>query len=538
MSRFKQSKLCIVWPGFVAVLLLWSVALHAQSPRDDSAEGPVDATAQPAQVSGPIEQVSTLRERLNQQLVEQAELALEQARLAEKRAERHYNLLNRLAEKGIVPGEDVQAALSDWEDQKLLARQAALRLEQTKLDLIREAIRVDVVSAQKYRTEAGELKVDVTLLNNANLARARAVETRKSETELVETLRLSDVVVCLCNGAIISDPYERVIPELPYHGQVTLTFGLLVDLDEVSVVIRYLDAERSLRVRLRKVATREYPTINSAQFSQEGSLGTRVRYDVALERFAQEEKTFRLAAMGLPREITWTFVDSASGARVNQVKFDENTAKHALTLELALPENLSAQLIDQTIQFEAVVADEKGMRLVQQASAADPLGTRTANVSGFAGNAVALELIPRGVGELELSVPNRYREIEPGDVVEVDATIRNTGTAAVQNVRLSAVLPHQWRARLQPEEIKGLDANEEVELVVVIEPGLDLGVGEYDVRLQAAGEVGDIKVEAEDRTVSVRVQAKTNLFAGIALVVVLIVIVLVIGIISVRISRR
>ena len=471
-------------------------------------------------------------------MVEQAELALEQARLAEKRAERHYRLLTRLAEKGIVPREDVQTALGDWEDQKLLARQAALGLEQTKLDLIREAIRVDVVSAQKYRTEAGELKVDVTLLNNANLARARAVESHRSETELVETLRLSDVVVSLRNGAIISDPYEQVIPELPYRGQTTLTFGLLADLDEVTVAVRYLDTERSLRVHLRKVATREYPTVNSAQFSQEGSLGTRVRYDIALERFAQEEKTFRLAVMGLPGEITWRFLDPTSAARVNQVKFDEDTAKHGLALELALPENLSAQFIDRTIQFEAVVTDEKGMRLVQEASAANPLGARTANVPGFEGNAVALELIPRGVGELELSVPNRYREIKPGEVVEVDATLENTGTVAVQNIRLSAVLPYQWRARLEPDEVKELGPGEEVELVATIEPGSDLGVGEYDVRLQAAGEVGDIKVEAEDRTVSVRVQAKTNLFAGIVLVVALIVILLVIGIISVRISRR
>ena len=541
-ANARSRSLSLWYAGLLSALLATSLARFATAQTGPAQAEPAKAaapqSAEAPAATQPVEQVSTLRERLNQQLVEQAELAVEQARLAEKRAERHYNLLSRLADKGIVPKEDVQTALSDWEDEKLLARQAELRLEQTKLDLIRDAIRVDVVAAQKYRTEAGELKVDVTLLNNANLARARAVEADKDEADLVETLRLSGVVVCLCNGAIISDPYEQVIPELPYQGQVTLTFGLLVDLEEVSVVVRYLDTERSLRVRLRKAATREYPTINSAQFSQEGSMGTRVRYDVALERFAQEEKSFRLMAVGLPGEVTWTFTNPASGARVNQVKFDENTPKHALALEVALPENLSAQFIDRTIQFEAVVTDEPGMRLVQQAVAANPLGTRTAGVSGFAGNTVTLELIPRGVGKLELSVPNRYREIAPGSVVEVDATVRNSGTAAVQNVRFSAVLPHQWRARLEPEEVKELNPNAEMQLVALIEPGADLGVGEYDVRLQAAGEVGDVKVEAEDRTVSVRVQAKTNLVAGIVLVVLLVGVLLVIGFISVRISRR
>jgi hypothetical protein len=268
------SAAALAWvQGLIALAglaILATVALGQSVPVPDE-----KTTEQEAEATEPeaLTQVSTLRDRLNRQLVEQAKLALDQAKLAETRAERHYQLLQRLAEKGIVPREDVQTALTDWEDQKFQARRAALNLEQTRLDLIREAIRVDVVSAQKYRTQKGELRVDVGLRNNANLSRARTVEPEKSEAELIETLGLTDVSVSLADGAIISDPYEEVVAELPYHGEVTLSFGLLADVDEVTVQTRYLDTERSLRVHLRKVATREYPTINSAQFSQEGSLG-------------------------------------------------------------------------------------------------------------------------------------------------------------------------------------------------------------------------------------------------------------------------
>ena len=49
------------------------------------------------------------------------------------------------------------------------------------------------------------------------------------------------------------------------------------------------------------------PTISSSQFSQEADLNSRVRFDLAIERLAEEERAYHLALVNLTEEIDASF---------------------------------------------------------------------------------------------------------------------------------------------------------------------------------------------------------------------------------------
>jgi len=89
-------------------------------------------------------------------------------------------------------------------------------------------------------------------------------------------------------GAIISQPYERKIESLKAGEPRVIEFGLLQDLDVLTVNIIYGNgSSRTLKIFLQKDNTANRVLVQSQQFSQEAELGKSATFDLTLELFSR-----------------------------------------------------------------------------------------------------------------------------------------------------------------------------------------------------------------------------------------------------------
>lgn len=502
--------------------LPWSVALLLLAlPGDATNEGQLTRQQQLGKLR--------LDERLSQ---------LEHSRTSLQTQREELETVRALYNDGYLALQTFELAENSYQDALLRFEAAQIRLEETKLDLLRNATHLAVVEARKYKTDDGRGMVDIVLENASDIRDALLVDASLSEEELRTLLTVENIYVSLRNGPIVGEPYEMLIPSLEVGERKLLTYRLLRDESAVVVAMSYLDVDSDRRsVILKKGSDQDLPSINSSQFSQTGDLESEVGFGLTLERLSEDERSFALAAVGLPRRIDYSFVDE--GAKINQVKFDETTSKTTLTLRLRIPENLDSKYIGRTRTFFAMVAEptEYGpINTLQAKYGDDPIPEE--EVARLNVDYVKLELIPKGVGELEVIVSNRYQEIEVGDVMDIQVQFLNRGSAAVQNIKAVVDLPYEWKSAVKPTLIKILDPDERTLVEVSAEPPEDIAVGSYEVGIEAQGQVGNLNVESLEKNITVRVGARSNLTGHAILIGLLVLLVVGIGLASVAISRR
>jgi len=358
--------------------------------------------------------------------------------------------------------------------------------------------------------------------------------------EVVENLlEIQNIIVSLEDGSIVGEPYEIIIPSLKYNEKKSLSFQLLKDCEEVGVHMKFLDLELVKKVFLRKVAIQDVPTINSAQFSQEGSLGQKVRFDIILERLAEKEENFRLVVLNLPRQLDLNFIDLESQARITQVKFSEQNSRQQLNLEIAIPEKLEEKYVDSTLEFYVFIirpSEYKQINSLREKYGSEAMPLE--EIEKIKGNYVRLELIPRGIGELEVVISNRYQEIKEDETVTIRVDILNSGTLGLINLRTEVDLPYEWEARVKPSLIREIAAGDKEPVNIEVIPPESIGIGEYDLRVMAVGEVGNEKVESQEKNIIIRVGARANIVGNAVLIVLLVLLVVGIAVASVKISRR
>ena len=480
----------------------------------------------------------TREQRLGKLQLEERVLQLEQRRSSLETQRHELETIRDLFKQGYVALQTYQQTENSYQDALLKYEEAEILLEQTKLDLLKNATRIVVREARKYKTDDGRGMVDIVLENASEIGDALLVDTSLTVEELRTLLKVENIYVSIRKRAIVGEPYETHIPALEVGQQRSLTFRLLRDEDAVVVVLNYLDIEEDTRfVILKKGSAQELPSVNSAQFSQTGALDAAVRFDLTLERLAEEERSFALAVVGLPPGIDYAFVDE--GAKINQVKFDETVSKDTLALELRIPENLDRRFVGRTRTIFAMVAEptEYGpINALRARYGDDPVPEE--EVKALQVNYVRLELIPKGVGELEVLVSNRYQEIEVGEELKMLVQFLNRGTESVQNIKAVIDLPYEWESAVEPGLIKILDPDDRVDVKITARPPADISAGSYDVGVEAQGQVGNINVESPEKNITVRVAPRSRLGGTVVLIGILVVLVVGTGLASIRISRR
>jgi len=278
--------------------------------------------------------------------------------------------------------------------------------------------------------------------------------------------------------------------------------------------------------------------VNSAQFSQEADLESQATYDLSLEKFSGEANIFRLQVLNLPRQITYEFVDPKTQARLSQIKFTEGVTSMKLSLRLYVPKNADEQVvIDKPIEFIALALDSDQFAKLEEIQSGDMFVDAKELEKLKAGN-VKLELVPRGVGKIEIQALNLYHEIRVSENVNMEVRVKNTGTRLLNNIRIYADLPLNWRAEIKPDLIASLVQNKEEIVNIDFIPPEDVSVGDYEPKIKTECIADNRRVESEDKIVRVHISAKTNVFGITMLVLLLIGLLVGIVVFGIKLTRR
>jgi hypothetical protein len=464
-------------------------------------------------------------------------LGMTRAQAEYESALRDYERQRQLRAQNLISDAELEHARTTMETARVNYLQAALAI-------VFATPHVIINRALKYQGRDGRPYVRLTLRNESQTSAEGVKLSAVIDSALLRQLHpeeIPDVFVSLKDdtpngGVIISLPYETRIPVLRFGQPVTLDFRLLKDVDAVTVSASYASQTSERRVLLEKDASANIVSVQSSQFSQEADLGGTASYDLALERFTSDLSGFRLEVGGLPREIHSEFRDPATSARLTQLRFPEGTTSLHLSLVLTLPERSAGTFqLDRPLSFWVFVLDNEAAARYDRL-ARDSITAATA-ASVRAGR-VRLELIPRGVGELEVRTANLYREITRGDSVVMDFTLRNTGSRVVDNARLTADVQPDWRATVAPDLVRTVPIDGEARVRVVLVPPHDVGVGDYDIKVRTDALSAERRVDTEDKTVRVHVSPPANWLGTTALIALLLGLVGGIVVFGLKLTRR
>ncbi len=453
-------------------------------------------------------------------------------KLEEDRA--RYERARDLLDKDLISQEEYNRIEADY-------KTSDINYTSSLLDLLYDQPHVMVEEAVKYQNAGGERRVKLTIKNTSGESFELDLLPIPDQSGLFKDLQwrnLNNVFVSLKLGeTIISQPYEVLVPVLKYNSSKTIDFGLLRDVNEVVVSVSFADRVIEKKVFLQKDSSANIVSVVSSKFSQEADLGKSATYDLSLERFTAEDNVFKLWAVNLPKQINYEFIDPNTNAKLTQIKFTEGITTQNLLLKLYLPERSDKDVqIDTPIKFFVLVGSEAD----NEKLVASPEGfwLEPETIQEMRVGWVQLEIIPRGVGEIEVKALNLYHEINPGETVSMDIVVRNTGTRRLDNIIVDTDLPYDWRSSISPDLIDVLYPDKESTVRISFFPPEGLGLGDYEAKIRTNAMASNRPVETEDKRVRIHVRPETSLLGSIVLGFFIVAILLAIVIFGIKLSRR
>ena len=460
-------------------------------------------------------------------------------------ARKQLDRSEKLASQGLVPQTEVERERNNVSLAQLNYQQAVLAL----LDL---QPRISVKSAVKTRTVEGRQFVRLVIANltpTFDDSQFRLLSDFEGADPIPESLRsrsVSDIFVALRDsgafsnesgavgvgaGATISLPYEAHIPRLSYGENRTLNFQLLRDVDAVTVALTYKNQTQEIPIQLQYASTNGEIQISSPQSSLEADLGSSATYELSFERPSVDVRSFRLSVANVPREISYSFIDLESQSRLSQIDFSPGVIRKSLGLKLFLPERAGDQvIIDRPIEFLALALDE--------ASGSKAPLNALSHLETSGSGVIRLAIIPRGVGRIETVAPSLFSEIDRGQAVETSLTLRNNGTRRLDNIRVTAQCPGDWRSEITPDLIHSLESGSESIAAVKIIPPPDVSTGDYEIRIRTESFADNRRIQTDDKVYRISIKHRASLLSTGALVGGLLVIVLGVVVFGVKLTKR
>jgi len=290
-----------------------------------------------------------------------------------------------------------------------------------------------------------------------------------------------------------------------------------------------------------KVFLQKDPSVNKAlirtdQFSQEVELGGTTEYPMSLELFSGVSNTFKLATVNLPKELNERFIDSVTGNRLSQFQFTEGVNTREIGLHVFLPDRPTEHVrMDIAIPFYAVAIPRERVEEIGDLSSRTLTKDQLDDLNiGY----VALELVPRGIGEILVRALQLFHTIKSGETVSFSIDVVNEGTRRLDNVRMEMDPPLNWVERIEPAVVTSLEINEESRVNFYVTPPPDVSPGRYEVRVRTTSLSDDLPIRGEDKTITIQIEQEANVF--LTLFIILLIIGLVVGIVvfGIRLSRR
>jgi len=413
---------------------------------------------------------------------------------------------------------------------------------QSQNELLSREVYIIVENAIKYQTRNGERRVKVTLRSTMEGNQEYLSQFEEHFDVFTPEMRSNKIynifvsLIDLENKTIIGSPYEIRLPVLELGMTVDADFGLLRDVESLQVSLNYGGRKDEKNIYLEKDASANIVDIVSTQFSQEADLGSSAVFDLTLERFSASEDVYSLEVLNLPRQVSYEFTDAETNARLSQIKFTQGVNIKRLSLRTFLPDRDDDDVvIDTPLVFYALVLSREER---EKMGSVDSKIFTQAELDDVQGGKVKLELVPRGVGRIEVRVPSLYHEITVGDSVSMDITVRNDGTRRLDNIKITTENPLNWRSVIEPDLIRSLDPEKEAVVHLMFIPPSDVGVGAQEPKIKTEALADNRRVQTEDKTVRILVQAKTPILWTAVLIMLLIGLVLGIVIFGIKISRR
>lgn len=462
--------------------------------------------------------------------------------------QKQYERSQALSSKGLISETDLERDKNNVATAQLNYQQAVLAL----LDL---QPRLSVRSAVKTQTPDGRKFVQLVIANltpTFDDSQFKLLNNFQGADPIPEALRtrvINDIFVSLRDtgapagsesntsravGATISLPYEIHIPQMKYSETKPLRYQLLRDVDSVVVAIAYRNQTQEVTVQLQHAAGGSELQISSSQFSQEGDLGSQATYNITLERPTVDVRSFQLNVVNLPRQVSYSFVDLQTQARLSQINFPTGVTRQVLGLRLFLPERSDEQvLVDQELRFWVLGLDE-----AMAAKFGEDRPYTEAELAALGSSKLRLTVIPRGVGRIEVTAPSLFSEIETGQELETQLTVRSAGTRRLDNIKLLAEYPLNWRVELAPDIIPSLEIDREEQIKLRVIPPADVGVGDYEIRLKTESFAANRRVQSEDKVYRISVKSKADLLKTGALIGGLLLLVIGIVVFGIKTTRR
>ena len=406
-----------------------------------------------------------------------------------------------------------------------------------KIHLEEDTRHISILSAKKFRIE-NQMMVAIQLKNTSTTEAMSSHVTPEESAAANEIRGIYVSLLDVTDDTNIVKPYEEKIPILGYNEIVELTFQLQKDVESLKVSLDYpeLPQPEMRLIYLQKESALDVVNVSSLRFSQEGNLGSSVTYDLTLDRLAETENTFQLRVINLLNRLSFEFQDPETRSRQSQVKFTQEQSKRNLSLIVYLPEELDASYLDSTLEFYVAVLDETEAN--ELGGVNNRLDLPAEQIAGIQGGVERFELIPKGVPEIEVFVQNAFQTIKIGEEVNMTATLQNIGTRDLVDIRMLVDVNTDWKYTVAPEVISSLARNEEKEIQLTLSPPADIGVGEYQAKLNAEVTVDNRKFEARDRSITVQVESQTQMSVTTLLFGALILLMIGIVFVTIRISRR
>lgn len=392
------------------------------------------------------------------------------------------------------------------------------------LKLISQQSYITVERAVKYQNERGDRRVKITL-KSALEGNEEYLNQFKEHFDVftpeMRSGKIYNIYVSLVdneNKTIIGSPYEYRVPFIELGQTAYADFELLKDAENLTVALNYNNQKDEKNIYLKKDASVNVIDITSMQFSQETDLSSKASYDLTLERFSTSDDVYRLVVINLPRQISYEFIDG--GSKVSQIKFAQGVNVKKLSLDVYLPERDDEQVvIDRPIQFQVwALTNEEFKKL----DGIDLTRTSTDKLKATLSGRENLEIIPRGKGKIEVRANNLYHEITTDERVTMEITVRNGGSRRLDNIKISTEKPLGWETSVTPEIIRSLEPEKETTVQVVITPPADGGVGAQEVKIKTEAMADNRKVDTEDKTVRIQVNAATSVIGTILLILLLV----------------
>ncbi len=462
-------------------------------------------------------------------------LDLKKARVAYEMAKNKYENDDKLLNEKAI-------SQMEYSKSKNELLSAEVEYQKLMLKLVSEQSYIVVEKAVKYQTPSGDKRVRVTIRSSME-GNQDYLSQFKEHVDLftpeMQSGKTYNVFVSLNNledKTIIGSPYETRIPSIDLGKSVDVDFGLLRDVESLQVLLSYNNKKDEKNIFLEKDASTSFIDIASTQFSQEADLGASASYDLSLERFSSSDDVFKLLVVNLPRQISYSFEDTETGARLSNLKFNQGTNLRKLSLKTFLPERDDEKvIIDRPIIFYALIVVGEGYEQFEE----DPYRIYDEKeLNKIQGGKIRLELIPRGIGKLEVRATNLYHEITIGDEIRMDITVKNYGTRRIDNIKVETDNPLNWVSDVEPKLIRSLDPEQEERIKIAIIPPADVSVGAQEVKIKTEAYANNRRVETDDKTIRIQVNAKANIFGTIVLIVLLIGIIVGVIVFGIKISRR